>query len=634
MAALLLFVLSVQAQNQAPFRARYQTNETCRLNISLEHSDTIPLTGLGVIYALSIDATIYQPREASFTRIVLEDTNGHDYLVAESDWFRNDTTIVNLTEYCEETAKLNGIMPARLKCYLAADATISISGIHSTIHALSRSQGSNDISERELKLAQVQSIVNRINMYNERHGKLWCAGVTERSLMPYNYKTDEQNQVNTYLGNLQYYISGIYEIGEERDMTKNPQRSSFAPEFDWRNRHGRCWITDVDDQKGSGYCTAFAINGMLEARTNLYYNQLFDLDLSEQDIIYNCYLRGCYGVPIDSVYHAGLNPESALNVITNDGILDEFSVPFINQPFYSIPTRPYGEEQISISNFIHFGNITVNHVDSIKRLIINNGPLMSGIRNCGKNHEMTLVGYRTIQAGDTIHQVKLLSEGGLFKDSIIPDSSSLIGETFWLFKDNYGKDAPHKINGYLYVWFKTYNCMRPIEYTTSPIIRRGHTDAEIICEDRDGDGLFNWGIGLKPSHCPAWAPNDSDGDDSDPTKGHMNEYGFCSELPSNHPVYEYIANDSTLTNPQTRTTYLGILRGATVTFQTQQSFSNNAKLLLDNGATLILNGTLINGTEIQPYAGSKIILNNGARISKPFEVPVGVELIINQGSIE
>lgn len=34
------------------------------------------------------------------------------------------------------------------------------------------------------------------------------------------------------------------------------------------------------------------------------------------------------------------------------------------------------------------------------------------------------------------------------------------------------------------------------------------------------------------------------------------------------------------------------------------------------------------------YAGSKIILNNGARISKPFEVPLGVELIINQGSIE
>lgn len=49
---------------------------------------------------------------------------------------------------------------------------------------------------------------------------------------------------------------------------------------------------------------------------------------------------------------------------------------------------------------------------------------------------------------------------------------------------------------------------------------------------------------------------------------------------------------------------------------------------------MILDGTTIGGSYIQAYAGSKIVLNNGAKITKPFEVPLGVQLIINNGKIE
>ena len=93
----MLFIpVSLFAQKDNPFRALARENQSRQFRRTFLTSDTISLDGMGTIYALSIDATIQQPREASFTRIVLEDTEGHDYLVAESNWFRNDTTEVHL----------------------------------------------------------------------------------------------------------------------------------------------------------------------------------------------------------------------------------------------------------------------------------------------------------------------------------------------------------------------------------------------------------------------------------------------------------------------------------------------------------------------------------------------------------
>ena len=156
----------------------------------------------------------------------------------------------------------------------------------------------------------------------------------------------------------------------------------------------------------------------------------------------------------------------------------------------------------------------------------------------------------------------------------------------------------------------------------------------IQCVDEDGDGYFTWGHGNKPSNCPPWAYSQQDGDDSDWTLGHMNEYGFCDTLSNNQPVYEYIYNDSTITTSTSVNRKLGVMRGATLTLNAHLSLSSGSKLLLDNGSTLVINGTYISGSKIQAYAGSKIILNNNARIQKPFEVPDGVELIINYGRID
>ena len=56
------------------------------------------------------------------------------------------------------------------------------------------------------------------------------------------------------------------------------------------------------------------------------------------------------------------------------------------------------------------------------------------------------------------------------------------------------------------------------------------TDADIIIEDSDGDGYFNWGIGLRPNdRLPTWAELEEDGDDSNHLKGPMNGYGFLTD---------------------------------------------------------------------------------------------------------
>ena len=114
----------------------------------------------------------------------------------------------------------------------------------------------------------------------------------------------------------------------------------------------------------------------------------------------------------------------------------------------------------------------------------------------------------------------------------------------------------------------------------------------------------------------------------------MNQYGFCEELPNTQPLYQYISCDSILSSPENRSKHLGVIGGATVTLQAQQTFSNGRKLLLDNGTTLILDGVTLDGSILQPYSGCKIIMNNGAKILRPFNLPLGAEIVINKGSIE
>ena len=476
------------------------------------------------------------------------------------------------------------------------------------------------------KLEQAQFIASLINENNCKNHKLWRAEATGISIMSWEEKKrvlgiDERCCPTGF----EYYSSGIFEMGNSDNLIRSSNTSPYVDSFDWRNRHGINWITSVKDQSTGGSCWAFAAVGVTEALVNLYYNKRLDYDLSEQEVV------SCSGYGNNA---SGGSEGSALSWISTHGISEEASFPFSNS---DEPCRNQGSfyELITMSGTSRVYDHSINNNDSVKSALIKYGPLASGFMyNSGSyvGHCMTLVGYSTIHEGDTIRFFNSYNQSPN-NFVIIQNGDNRIGQTYWIFKNSYGNKYYFQHEGYSYILFNDQSCFRTPYYAKTPMMSLLYSDSDIAVTDFDGDGLFNWGIGAMPSHCPCWA-DESDGNDSDPTKGHMNEFGYCEDLPSNHPTYEYISNDSTLTTFECGSNYIGIIHRATVTLHTQPTFTNGAKVLLDKGATLIIDGFTVNFDFLQPYPGSKIVLINGAKVLKPFVTPLGVEFVINQGSIE
>lgn len=623
------------AQKENPFRALARENQSRQFRSTLLSSDTISLDGLGIIYSLSIDATIYQPREASFTRIVLEDTEGHDYLVAESDWFRNDTTEVHLNHFCEETALLDGITPLRLKCYLAEDASLTLTGIYSSCQTPSQKAGDTEYTHESIKKAQVQNIVDRINQYNEKHHKLWRAYPNRLAQQGFHSRPSIFQLSDTYLSNLIYYDSGIFEMGEpaSQELSRKSRSSNCIDNFDWRYRHGRnWWLTAPKNQGNSGFCTAFAAAGVMEGLANLYYNRNLNLDLSEQDI--------AYYAGID--YKNGASIWSVANWVVNNGIIDEATLPFQDTPTPNMPpTRPYGVYKADCQSKSYCA-LSIVGEDSIKRFLINKGPCISGFQTdlpdtCKYkvSHAMVLTGYGKVTPAVMYTYVYTWNV-----DTILQENDWRIGKTYWIFKNSYyenGHDIyDHGHDGYMYIIFNKPRLMHYVYSLNIPIALTDYSNSDIVCEDLDGDGYFNWGIGPKPAHCPAWAPDEPDGDDSDATLGPMNAYGFISPIQTDSTIYIDV-NTQYLSGMLHISNNICIRNSSTLTLSCDLLMNRLAEIRIKPGSSLIVNGTIRNAN-IKPEPGSTLILNNGGRIithsKDEFNLPVGANLVINEGSIE
>jgi hypothetical protein len=237
LAAIVLAATPLFSQEMSDvFRARFAATRNAAMNISVSKSDTIDLSHYlntrAPIYSLSVDATIEQPREASFTRIVLEDSEGHDHLVLECDRFRNDTSVVSLCGFCQETALLFGITPSRLKCYVAGNARLTLTAIHVTDQHpqrdLEQAFEKQKKQHKELRRKQSAIIVGSINDYIQHHEMRWQAGVTDKALQEYA-DCNQEGIGDAYLNNMRYYIGGIYEVGKGLEFEHYVETYDFAP---------------------------------------------------------------------------------------------------------------------------------------------------------------------------------------------------------------------------------------------------------------------------------------------------------------------------------------------------------------------------------------------------------------------
>lgn len=532
--------------------------------------------------------TVYASGTAEFTtnsgfvRILLSDDYGYDLLVYESIPLMTTNNVDNFT-----LAAIESIDIPTLLNLTKIRIEINNAALKNLIINISDAEKS-PIQRTSITSAKIATINNNLRARNA----LWVAGETDFSKKSYEEKKAVFGGILPDLGGAEYYIGGIFELNPGNTYNPANISSNYVEAFDWRNRHGRDWTTPWKDQGNCGSCWAFAAAGAVEGLVNLYYNRKLDLDLSEQQII-SCAKGGCTGgLPID-----------ALDYIRTDGVVNEqcFIYSQTNGNCNDVCNNP--AEKIFIANKAIFNSSNYqNPLDILKSKIIHNG-LLAGIV-WGWGHAMTLVGYGTIKAGDIVFYANM-SQNQTMDDITVGEEDPRIGQTYFIFKNSTTWGT------WFYVLADNMSQFSSTAIPLSPITSLNYTDADIICEDRDGDGYYYWGIGPKPAHCPPCAPNEPDGDDSNPNLGPMDEYGYCAEIT---PLAENITVSQLWNTDKSICRNVSIQSGATLIITATVNVLPNYTITIQDGGRLVLSGGVIDDGNIVAKSGSELFINGNGKI--------------------
>ena len=475
---------------------------------------------ISTIYGLTIKANVSFNDLESFVRIILTDKLGDEYLVYETYPLLEDGNSVSIDNLSEETGIMNGVKPQSLKVEVK-NATLTVQSITCS-SALDQSV---DVQKAKKEKKELQNIskISRLNQHIKAKGLAWFAGETEVSAMSFAEKKKLFGQ-STFPSGIEYYVGGVLSTSDGLTL-KSATLTSMVDKWDWRNRHGKNWITNVKNQGSCGSCWAFAATGATEALVNLFYNQPLNMDLSEQNLLSCSGAGSC----------AGGYPHIALDYIKNTGIINETAFPYSATVEACTNKSSSPIDQIKIGGRIDFGSTTNPATeDNLKKMLIKYGPVSGGLLNW--SHAMTLVGWQVVKEGDRFFYRGL---DKLMYWYTVPAGSTLIGKTVWIFKNSWGTSFGDA--GYVYVetditnvaW--THAIVAPI---TS--LKQNYT---VQCVDNDHDGYYWWGLGAKPATCTG--PDQEDGDDSNALLGPLDEFGNCIPLGISTvvaPVVNFSAN--------------------------------------------------------------------------------------------
>jgi C1A family cysteine protease len=583
--AMTMAFLNCQAsdQNNDSFRMENIGDTTCLHRIVLDsiyyESSLVYNTQGTRVSGLAVDAAMELFDYDSYVRLILvdEDTDT-EYLVFDAYYPKNMIdTMFNIRQYAHETTSLFNIATSHLKIEVG-NAVCAIENIYYSDKYNTKTPEQYYADKLLNKTIQDSIILECINHRLRQENKIWVAGNTSLLQMTYDQRKailskNENNEIPNLQG-FEYYIGGVFDL-QPYDLD-NRERSSYVDDFDWRDRHGQNWTTVAKNQFSCNSCWAFAPISAAENVINLYFNRHLDYNLSEQQLL-SCSNAG------DCQARGGSMP-TAINYLLNNGVVSENCFPYVNSkvPCNNICSNP--NERVSFNNT---SNISVG-TDNIKQTIINNGSIC--IKVISLWHYMAVCGFKLLNIGDIVYDGTdtILS----YSHITIGPNSPYIGQNCWLFKNSWGSAWGN--NGFGYVitgnnnLTQAYKLMNPISDTLSY--------QDIICEDQDGDGYYNWGIGPKPATCPN-CPNEPDCDDSDPALGPYDaQYGctsFCESGYINTPLY---INESTTWNtPKQINRDIEILNGATLNIcnTTIWELSSDCSIIIHPGGRLILDGATI-----------------------------------------
>lgn len=614
-------LLLMAATNRNAISAFKLLDISDRQNTNIEYTSTseFPLNDMPAIYGLSISGHSQLNSDTSLVRVLLVDNQGKSYLVYE-DFYLTASNMA-FQDMAFETAYLDSVTPDKLKIIIR-DATLYLNDVSFSYgdEAVTRNSGMDrKVLAKTQQQTQEEYMIDCWNDYIEANDGLWFAGKTALSGLSYESKKAALGATSdAYQSDgLEYYVGGIYVMRSYDDSSTNrsivdsiptsviPSYNTYVESFDWRNRHGRNWMTSVKNQRepiqhdslGNGGCWAFAACATVEAKMNLQFNQLLEYDLSEQEL----------GSCSDGLLcYPGGYPSDAFEHIKNTGVVTEECMPFQNNEY--VPCENKCDAPTDVITIDQYKYRTSHNQDTLKHYLINHGPFYGAVHNNWLGHAMCLCGYGTLQVGDS---VMYLAQSTRPVIKYIREGNPLIGKTYWIYKNSNGLNNKDSFDGYFYVIFEKASFQSSFTIINSSIHSQIYDSDDVVCEDRDGDGYYFWGLGDKPAHCPSCAPDTPDGDDSNPGLTVMNEYGQF--LPIINRTESIIFTNTTWNANDTLCGDVYIQDNATLTI-TNASITLHplSHILVEEGATLIVdNATIVNAEIIVQDGGSLIIRNNG-----------------------
>ena len=622
---LLSFIQVVKVHaDENPFRIIYHALSDTIINVTYNNTDSVDISNINEgINGLALDCEISRLSKNSFVRILLEDTSGKEFLVLESNKYLNNNDSAVYLGYCEETASLSNVYPQRLKIYIR-DAIVTLNKIkYSTVSDNPSLEYASELFNADsIRKRQVSQIVDNINSYNSENNKLWTAGVTTVSLMDYETKKRvlgvSGNDCDT--GGFEYYVGGVFEVGDPNAATNETNDSielagsSYVESFDWRNRHGKNWITPAKSQVNKT-CWAYAATAMLETYVNLYYNRLINYDLSEQDVI------SCNYSPSNNGYDGGY-VRTALIHMKNSGIVDEVSFPSnINAKCEDKTEDPIDVIRIEDCNSFVY-NVNTNY---LKKNIIISPFVLDVFYDNGWGHSILLVGYKTIVPGDTVI-TSLKNESSV----IVSENDYINGKTVWFFKNSYGEDWG--TNGYGCFIIENARDLRT-SHILGSVNSCKYTNEDIVCSDNDGDGFYYWGIGAKPSNLDAFVPDTPDGDDSNERFGPMDMYGNLRDLHTEINDTMYITKSVSWDNENYMWRHIVVKDKGILNITSKIKFYKGVNIIIESGGIVNVDGGKLENVNVEVLSGGKFYITNKGTVNKykTFNTAVGAKLYMDNG---